>query len=48
MVNVHGRPGNETDRARAWTPEAYSRLQHAKSTYDPANLLRFGHTVTPA
>ncbi|MGP4044669.1 FAD-binding oxidoreductase [Streptomyces sp. 2A115] len=48
MVNIHGRPGDEADRARAWTPEVYTRLQHAKSTYDPADLLRFGHAVTPA
>ncbi|MEV0639525.1 FAD-binding oxidoreductase [Streptomyces sp. NPDC050619] len=45
MPNLHGRPGDEADRARAWTPEAYDRLRRTKSTYDPANLLRFGHTV---
>ncbi|WP_151484699.1 FAD-binding oxidoreductase [Streptomyces albicerus] len=48
MVNIHGKPGTESDRARAWTPEVYNRLRRTKSTYDPANLLRFGHTVTPA
>ena len=48
MVNLHGTPGDADDRARAWTPEVYDRLQHAKSTYDPQNLLRYGHTVTPA
>ncbi|MDL5203051.1 FAD-binding oxidoreductase [Streptomyces sp. ALI-76-A] len=48
MVNIHGTPGDEQDRARAWTPEVYAHLQHAKSTYDPANLLRYGHTVPPA
>lgn len=45
MVNLHGTPGDETDRARAWTPEVYDRLRHTKSTYDPRNLLRYGHTV---
>jgi hypothetical protein len=45
MVNIHGTPGNEQDRARAWTPEVYERLRHDKATYDPTNLLRFGHTV---
>jgi hypothetical protein len=45
MVNLHGTPGDETDRARAWTPEVYDRLRHTKSTYDPENLLRLGHTV---
>ncbi|MER5212355.1 FAD-binding oxidoreductase [Streptomyces sp. NPDC002838] len=48
FVNVHGTPGDEEDRARAWTPEVYAHLRHAKSTYDPSNLLRFGHTVAPA
>ncbi|NGO11702.1 FAD-dependent oxidoreductase [Streptomyces sp. HC44] len=48
MVNLHGAPGDTPDRARAWTPEVYNRLRHTKSTYDPANLLRFGHTVPPA
>ncbi|WP_369171430.1 FAD-binding oxidoreductase [Streptomyces sp. R28] len=46
MVNIHGTPGDATDRARAWTPEVYNRLRQDKSTYDPSNLLRFGHTVT--
>ena len=45
MVNFHGRPGDEADRARAWSPEAYARLTAAKATYDPTNMLRFGHGV---
>jgi FAD/FMN-containing dehydrogenase len=45
MVNIHGTPGDAADRARAWTPEVYDRLRRAKRTYDPHNLLRFGHTV---
>ncbi|MDN0193443.1 FAD-binding oxidoreductase [Streptomyces sp. S.PNR 29] len=48
MVNIHGTPGDESDRARAWTPEVYERLRHDKATYDPRNLLRHGHTVSPA
>lgn len=48
MPNLHGSPGDDTDRARAWTPEAYAHIQRTKSTYDPANLLRYGHTVAPA
>ncbi|MFE6287986.1 FAD-binding oxidoreductase [Streptomyces sp. NPDC057877] len=48
MVNIHGRPGDAKDRARAWTPETYARLREAKTTYDPSNLLRFGHAVPPA
>ena len=45
MVNFHGRPGDEADRARAWSPEAYARLTAAKTTYDPSNMLRFGHGI---
>ncbi|WP_328411915.1 FAD-binding oxidoreductase [Streptomyces violaceus] len=48
MVNIHGTPGDERDIARAWTPEVYARLRHDKATYDPTNLLRYGHAVTPA
>lgn len=48
MVNIHGTPGSPDDRARAWTPETYTRLRRTKKTYDPENLLRYGHTVTPA
>ena len=48
MVDLHGTPGDGTDRARAWTPEVYTRLHRAKASYDPANLIRFGHAVTPA
>lgn len=48
MPNLHGRPGDAKDRARAWTPEIYDRLRRTKETYDPQNLLRYGHTVTAA
>ncbi|OSZ60340.1 FAD-dependent oxygenase [Streptomyces pharetrae CZA14] len=47
MVNIHGTPGDEADRARAWTPEVHDRLRRTKATFDPGNLLRFGHTVAP-
>ncbi|HET6826960.1 MAG TPA: FAD-binding oxidoreductase [Amnibacterium sp.] len=45
MVNFHGRPGDATDRARAWPPEAYEAITRAKRRYDPDNLMRFGHAV---
>jgi FAD/FMN-containing dehydrogenase len=45
MVNFHGRPGDATDRARAWPPEAFAAISDAKRKYDPDNLLRFGHAV---
>ena len=44
-ATLHGAPGDEKDRARAWTEEVYTRLSRTKSKYDPSNLLRFGHTV---
>lgn len=46
LVNFHGEPGDETDRARAWPPAVYERMRAAKSSYDPGNLLRFGHSIT--
>jgi len=46
LVNFHGEPGDEGDRARAWSPAVYERMRAAKSSYDPGNLLRFGHTIT--
>jgi FAD/FMN-containing dehydrogenase len=46
MVNFHGVPGDDADRARAWPVPTYERLQRAKASYDPANLLRFGHAVS--
>lgn len=45
MVNFHGRPGDAADRARAWSPETYARLSATKSSYDPTNMLRFGHGI---
>ncbi|MCU1548378.1 MAG: mitomycin radical oxidase [Arthrobacter sp.] len=46
LVNFHGEPGDEADRARAWPPAVYERMRAAKSSYDPGNLLRFGHAIT--
>jgi hypothetical protein len=48
FVNLHGTPGDETDRARAWPTGTYARLRQLKGRYDPADLLRIGHTVTPS
>lgn len=45
MVNFHGRPGDSADRARAWSPEILERLSRAKASYDPTNMLRFGHAL---
>jgi len=46
MVNLHGRPGDAADRARAWTPQTYARLCSLKASWDPANLFRYGHALT--
>ncbi|GHH20510.1 FAD-binding oxidoreductase [Streptomyces lanatus] len=48
LINIHGTPGDASDRSRPWTPEVYDRLRKDKSKYDPANLLRFGHTISPS
>ena len=47
FVNLHGTPGDERDRARAWPAATYERLCRVKHRYDPAGLLRFGHAVSP-
>jgi hypothetical protein len=46
LVNFHGTPGDEADRARAWSPAVYERMRAAKANYDPGNILRFGHAIT--
>lgn len=46
LVNFHGEPGDEADRARAWPPAVYARMRAAKASYDPGNLLRFGHAIS--
>ena len=47
FVNLHGTPGDDADRARAWPSQTYERLRRLKAEYDPAGLLRFGHAVPP-
>jgi FAD/FMN-containing dehydrogenase len=48
FVNLHGTPGDDADRARAWPEATYQRLRRVKGRYDPAGLLRFGHAIAPA
>ena len=45
LVNLHGRPGNEADRARAWDPETYRRLARLSHELDPVGLLRHEHAI---
>ena len=45
MVNLHGAPGDDVDRARAWEPATYQRLLDLVRLYDPDGLFRFGHAV---
>jgi FAD/FMN-containing dehydrogenase len=46
MVNLHGTPGDDGDRARAWTPDHYARLRALRARLDPTDMLRFGHALT--
>jgi FAD/FMN-containing dehydrogenase len=46
MVNLHGTPGDDTDRARAWKPEHLHRLRELRARLDPTDMLRFGHALT--
>ena len=48
MVNLHGRPGDAADRARAWAPEVYNRLCQLKTAYDPMHMFRFSHAIPEA
>jgi hypothetical protein len=45
LVNLHGRPGNETDRARAWDPPTYRRLAELARRLDPEGLFRHEHAI---
>lgn len=45
LVNFHGEPGDEADRARAWDDATHQRLLELSRRYDPAGLLRFGHAI---
>jgi hypothetical protein len=45
LVNLHGRPGDETDRARAWDAPTYRRLAELAQRLDPAGLLRHEHAI---
>jgi hypothetical protein len=45
MVNFHGAPGDEADRARAWDEPTYQRLCALVSEVDPSGMFRFGHAI---
>lgn len=45
LVNFHGHPGDDADRARCWKTPTYARLCELKARYDPKNLLRYGHAI---
>jgi FAD/FMN-containing dehydrogenase len=45
LVNMHGTPTDEKDRARAWEPATYRRLVQLSRRLDPAGLLRHEHAI---
>ena len=45
MLNLHGVPGDDLDRARAWKPPDYQRLLDLVARHDPQGLFRFGHAI---
>ena len=45
LVNLHGRPGDDADRARAWDAPTYRRLAELSRRLDPAGLLRHEHAI---
>jgi FAD/FMN-containing dehydrogenase len=46
LLNLHGRPGDEADRARAWDPATYQRLRALRAAFDPTGVLAYGHVIT--
>jgi FAD/FMN-containing dehydrogenase len=47
FVNLHGTPSSAGDRARPWAAETHARLRQVKQAYDPTDLFRFAHPLTP-
>jgi FAD/FMN-containing dehydrogenase len=45
MINFHGRPGDEADRARAGYPATYQRLVALARRLDPAGMLNSEHAI---
>ena len=45
LVNLHGAPGDEVDRARAWDPATYERLVELSRRLDPDGLFSHEHAV---
>ncbi len=45
LVNLHGVPGDEADRARAWAPAVYDRLATLSRRLDPNGILGHEHAI---
>lgn len=48
LLNLHGTPGDDADRALAWEPDIYRRLAALTLRLDPHGLFRHGHAIARA
>ncbi|MGW3866641.1 BBE domain-containing protein [Streptomyces sp. NPDC005047] len=46
-LNFLAGPGTARLAARGYPPADYARLGEIKARYDPDNLFRFNHTISP-
>jgi FAD/FMN-containing dehydrogenase len=45
LLNLHGAPRDDADRARPWDAATYQRLRELRARVDPSGLFCFGHPV---
>jgi hypothetical protein len=45
LLNMHGAPTDDADRARPWDTTTYQRLCELRARVDPQGLFSYGHPV---